>query len=228
MKWEFDAAGIPWQPFGERADRLEETIGELGRLFTSGGYPQQAATREAMGLPLPVPVQRRGFGGSGPPLIVGGTGDRILAIAAEHADIIGIAGAYQLKGRPPGVFRIGTAAEADERVRYARERAGERSDRIEWHVLVQLVLETPDRRAAADQLIERFGRTMSTDELLETPFVLIGTVEQMAEQILRNRDRFGFTYYTVHGPFMDTLAPVIERVRALDPSSATGANPKDG
>lgn len=214
MKWEIDEAGIAWQPFGERADRLEETIRELGRIFASDGYPQQAAMREAMGMEVPRSVQRVGFDGSGPPLIVGGTGDRILKIAAEHADVIAIAGAYQLKGQPPGVFRIGTAAEADERVRYARECAGDRAERAEWHVLVQQVVQTTDRRAVAERLLQQSGRTMTADELLETPFMLIGTVEQMAEQILRNRERFGFTYYTVHGPYLDAFAPMIERVRA--------------
>jgi probable F420-dependent oxidoreductase len=214
MKWEFDEAGIPWEPFEKRADRLEATIRELGRLFAADGYPQQAASREAMGLQVPRPVQRRGFDGAGPPLIVGGTGDRILRIAAEHADIVAIAGAYQIKGQPPGTFRLGTAEEAAGRVRYTRDIAGERADRIEWHVLVQLVLETADRRAAAEAVLERFGRTMTADELLDTPFVLIGTVQEMAEQIIRNRERFGFSYYTVHGPYMETFAPVIERVRA--------------
>jgi probable F420-dependent oxidoreductase len=214
MKWEFDEAGIPWEPFDRRADRLEATIRELGRLFAADGYPQQAATREAMGLPVPRPVQRRGFDGAGPPLIVGGTGDRILRIAAEHADIVAIAGAYQIKGQPPGTFRLGTAEEAAGRVRYVRDLAGERADRIEWHVLAQLVLETADRRAAAEAILERFGPAMTTEELLDTPFVLIGTVEEMAEQIIRNRERFGFSYYTVHGPYMEAFAPVIERVRA--------------
>ncbi|GAB2804945.1 TIGR03621 family F420-dependent LLM class oxidoreductase [Actinoallomurus bryophytorum] len=214
MKWEFEEAGIPWEPFGERADRLEATIRELGRLFKADGYPQQAAARESMGLGVPRPVQRRGFDGTGPPLIVGGTGDRVLRIAAEHADIVAIAGAYQIKGQPPGTFRIGTAEEAAERVRYARKVAGERASRIEWHVLAQLVLETADRRAAAEAVLDRYGPMMTTDELLDTPFVLVGTVEEMAGQIIRNRGRFGFSYYTVHGPYMETFAPVIERVRA--------------
>lgn len=65
-------------------------------------------------------MQRRGFGGSGPPLLVGGTGDRILRIAAEQADIVGMAGTYQVKGQPPGTLRVGRAAEADERMRFAR------------------------------------------------------------------------------------------------------------
>jgi hypothetical protein len=47
---------------------------------------------------------------------------------------------------------------------------------------------------------------MSTDEILATPFVLIGTIDQIADQILRNRERYGFTYYTVHGPYADTFA----------------------
>ena len=215
MKWEFDEAGIAWEPFAERADRLEATIRELGRLLAADGYPQQAAMREAMGLRVPRPVQRRGFDGAGPPLIVGGTGDRILKIAAEHADIVAVAGAYQVKGRPPGSFRIGTAEEAAERVRYARECAGERADQVEWHALVQLVVETDDRRDAAEKVLEKYGRMMEVDELLDTPFVLIGTVEQMAEQIVRNRERFGFTYYTVHAPYMDGFAPVVERVRQV-------------
>ncbi|MGH3373958.1 MAG: TIGR03621 family F420-dependent LLM class oxidoreductase [Actinoallomurus sp.] len=217
MKWEFDEAGIAWEPFAERADRLEATIGELGRLFAGDGYPQQAATREAMGMRVARPVQRRGFDGSGPPLIVGGTGDRILRIAGEHADIIAIAGVYQVKGQPPGTFRLGTAAEAAERVRYARACAGERADQVEWHVLTQMVVQTDDRHGAAEQILAQRGQAMTAEELLDTPFVLIGTVEQMAEQVLRNRERFGFTYYTVHGPYLEAFAPVIERVRA-DPS----------
>lgn len=214
MKWEFDEAGIAWEPFGARADRLEAAIGELGRLFASDGYDQQAALREERGVAPLRPAQRRGFGGSGPPLLVGGTGDRILRIAARHADVIGIAGVRQLPGRPPGTFRLTTAAEADERIRFAREQAGDRAGRVEWQVLVQAVVETGDRRAAAEELLARFGPMMSAEELLDTPFMLIGTVEEMAEQILRNRERYGFTYYTVHGTYMAAFAPVIERVRA--------------
>jgi probable F420-dependent oxidoreductase len=218
MKWEFDAAGIDWEPFGARADRLEATIDELARLFASEGYPQQAPMREAMNIAPLTPVQRRGFDGTGPPLIVGGTGDRILKIAAERADIIAVAGVYQVKDMPPGVFRIGTAEEAAERVEYARRCAADRADQVEWNVLTQIVAVTDDRRATAKELLGKYlqsGRTMTEEELLDTPFVLIGSVDEIAEQILRNRERFGFTYYTIHGPFMDAFAPVIPRVRAL-------------
>lgn len=213
MKWEFDEAGIAWQGFSGRAGRLEETVTELGRLFAADGFAQQAAMREAYGTPVLRPVQRTGFGGWGPPLIVGGTGDRILAIAARHADVVSVAGAYQIEGRPPGAFRIGTASEIGERVAFVRSRAGERAGDLELHALAQMVLVTEDRAGAAEEVVARFGPRMSVAELLEAPHVLIGTVDEIAAQILRNRDRFGFTHYTVHGPYTDVFAPVIDAVR---------------
>jgi probable F420-dependent oxidoreductase len=207
MKWEFDHAGIGWEPFGARADRLDSAIRELERQFT-------ADLQELPGGRSPRPVQRRGFNGSGPPLIVGGTGDRILKIAAEHADIVAIAGAYQVEGEPPGTLRIATAAEADERIRFARVQAGERSADIEWHVLIQMVVQTDNRRATAEEVLTEFGPDLTADELLETPFVLIGTVGEMADQLVRHRDRYGFSYITVHEPYLEAFAPVLERLRS--------------
>lgn len=212
MKWEFDAAGIAWEPFGARVERMAGLIEELGLLFGGDGYERHRPVAEFFGLAATEPVQRAGFGGSGPPLLVGGTGDTVLRAAVRHADIVGIAGAYQMKGEPPGTFRLGTAEEAAERVRFAREHAGDRADRIEWNVLVQHVQVTSDRRAEAGRMRAERLPYMTVEEILDTPFVLLGTEAQIAEQIRERRERYGFSYVTVHSPFMDVLGPVIERV----------------
>ena len=52
------------------------------------------------------------------------------------------------------------------------------------------------------------------DEVLETPFLLFGTVAEIAAQLEERRERFGFSYLTVHAPYMAALAPVIERLGA--------------
>ncbi|WP_243773106.1 TIGR03621 family F420-dependent LLM class oxidoreductase [Actinomadura barringtoniae] len=212
-KWEFDEASIGFEPFGKRVDRLTETLTVMEKLFGGEGYEARRPLRENMGLPDIAPVQRQGFGGYGPPLLVGGTGDRMMRLAAEHADIVGITGLFQVKGRPPGTLQIGTAADADDRVRFVREHAGDRVDRIEWNILVAAVVVTGDRRAGAEQVKAQFGLDLSVDDILETPFVLIGTVDQIAENVRANRERFGFTHLTVNGLFSDSFVPVIEALR---------------
>lgn len=215
MKWEFDEAGIGWVPAGTRADRLADAIAEVGRIFAAGGYEQRKQLERHFGIPPLLPRQRRGFGGYGPPLLVGGTGDRVLRIAARSADIVAVAGTAQVAGKPPGTFRLCTAEETDERVRFARSAAGDRADAVEWQALVQQVIVTSDRRTAAEEFAAEDDGAMTATQVLETPFLFIGTADEIASQIQRNRERYGFTHYTVHGPFAEALTPVIERVRAL-------------
>jgi alkanesulfonate monooxygenase SsuD/methylene tetrahydromethanopterin reductase-like flavin-dependent oxidoreductase (luciferase family) len=82
-----------------------------------------------------------------------------------------------------------TAEETDELVRFTRLEAGDRT--VEWNVLVQVVKVTDDRRAVAEELARKDDETLSAAEILATPFLLIGTVDEIAAQILRNRDRYG-------------------------------------
>jgi probable F420-dependent oxidoreductase len=219
MKWEFDEAHIGWQSAPARAAQLADTISELERYFSTE-FDRLRAGRSS-----PKPVQRSGFGGSGPPLLVGGTGDAVLRIAAQHAQIVGVAGTYQVKGQPAGTLRLATAGEVDERIAFARSCAGIRADQIEWHLLVQAVVVTDDRRGAAEQRVAEWRRASeaalsaderavpTVEELLETPYVLIGTPDEIAAQLRRSRERWGFSYVTVHEPYMRELAPVIERLR---------------
>jgi probable F420-dependent oxidoreductase len=214
MKWEFDAAGIAWPPLRERVGVVAATVDELERIFRRGGYPERR-TLEAMSGRAPlIPVQRSGFNGTGPPLIIGGTGDRILALAAQRANTVAVGGLMQAPGQPPGTFFLQSAAQADERVAYIRAQAGDRADDLELHALIQMVVVTPDRRSAAEQVVAEDDLNLTVDEVLETPFLLFGTVAEIATQVEERRERFGFSYLTVHAPYMAALAPVIERLGA--------------
>ena len=88
-------------------------------------------------------------------------------------------------------------------------------------MLVQAVLVTRDRHAAAEKLIAEAGLNLSPAEALETPFLLIGSASDIAPQLRERRDRYGFSYITVHEPNMETLAPVIGQLRSpLPPASS--------
>ena len=187
MKAEFDDAGLPWHKAAERIAYLGESIGYLRKHF------------EREGVELP-------------PLLIAGNSDGVLGLAAEHAQIVGFAGLRQVPGQPPGTFKLDNAAAMDGRVAYFRDKAGERD--VEYNMLVQRVVVTDDRRAAAAawhaETEARAARTV--DELLEAPQLLFGTVDQIVTQLIDRRDRYGFSYVTVFEPMLETFAPVLQEL----------------
>jgi hypothetical protein len=73
------------------------------------------------------------------------------------------------------------------------------------------VIVTGDRRRAAEELTRRWAG-LTTDDILQSPFVLIGTAEQMIEDLQGRRQRWGISYYVVHEPYLDDLAPVVAQL----------------
>ena len=79
---EFAAAGVPFEPPGTRLDQLSEAITILRGMFGGGPFSHSGrhwTVEDARCLPRP--VQR-----PGPPIWVGGRGDRLVRLAARHAD----------------------------------------------------------------------------------------------------------------------------------------------
>ncbi|MHC3472204.1 LLM class F420-dependent oxidoreductase [Streptomyces sp. 7R007] len=193
VRAEHDTAGLPWGSPGERVDHLRRTVEELDRLLGSADHQ-------------PRPVQQR------VPLMIGGNGDRMLRLTAEHADIAAFTGARLAPGSSTGRLLPFSAAELEESVaRYLRHAQG-RTEPAELNLLIQLVAVTGDREAAVRPLVERVdGATV--EGALELPILLVGTVEEIVAQVLAQRERYGFTYLTVLEPSMEAFAPVLAALR---------------
>src|SRR6266480_1257260 len=100
------------------------------------------------------------------------------------------------------------AAEIDKRVELVREAARDRYPQPELNALVQRVVVTEDRRAAAEELAQRWPQ-LTPDDILESPYLLIGTVEEMVEDLRARRERWGISYWIAHEPYLDAFAPVV-------------------
>ncbi|MCX3063274.1 LLM class F420-dependent oxidoreductase [Streptomyces beihaiensis] len=185
---EFDRAGVEWGTAGSRVDHLRRTVEELDRIL---------GTEDVSGRP---------------PLLIGGNGDRMLRIAAEHADIAAFTGARASADRPGRLDPL-DADELDDRVAVYRRFAADRCVPAELNLLLQLVAVTDDRAAAARPWLERVPGITEKD-VLESPLVLIGTAEEAADQLIARRERYGFTYFTVLEPHYEAFAPVIAELRA--------------
>ncbi|MGY1584083.1 LLM class F420-dependent oxidoreductase [Streptomyces sp. MN13] len=194
VRAEHETAGLPWGSPGERVDHLRRTVEELDRLLGSEEHQ-------------PRPVQRPRV-----PLLIGAGGDRMLRLAARHADIAAFTGARAVPGSTSGELLPVTADELDERVGLYRRLAGGRNEPAELNLLIQLVAVTEDREAALKPFLP-YVPHLSAEQALELPVVLAGSVEHIVEQALERRERYGFSYLTVLEPSMEAFAPVMAALR---------------
>ncbi|MBF6328215.1 LLM class F420-dependent oxidoreductase [Nocardia transvalensis] len=188
---EFETAGIPFPSAGRRVEHVAEAAATLRRLFADPEY-------------RPRPAQP-----DGPPLLIAGWGERLLRVAAEHAQVIGFTGA--VTGTSGHLTLVGPHAFAG-RIDYVRGLLGNRAGEVEFNILVQ-ALTTPDE---VPELEQRFAKHLpegDREPLAEFPTVLVGSPEQMAAQLRERREKYGITYITVHEPELDKFAPVIELLR---------------
>jgi probable F420-dependent oxidoreductase len=211
MKSEYDAAGLVFDSGGTRVDRLIESV-EVIRALLAGEpvdvegshYRVHAEAGSLVAAPA-VPV----------PLLVGGNGTQVLRLAGRVADIAGLAGFSHNRDATEVRLTHFDAAGLDDRIAVVRNAAGNRFDAIELNALIQAVVCTDDRAAAASELAATFG--CSPDYLLESPFVLLGTHEQMAETLVARQQRFGISYLTVFDEWVGRASamPDIAKVIAL-------------
>lgn len=191
VKAEFDAADIPFPSGGERVDQVAAAAATLRRLYADADY-------------RPCPAQA-----GGPPLLIAGWGKRMLRVAAEYADIVAVTAAAAADS---GHLTLAGPAEAANRIGYLRELLGDRADRVEINVLVQALVLPSERDGVLEQLAPHLP-TGPSEPLEEFIGLLVGTPQQMADQLRRRRDTYGINYITVLEPNMDKLAPLIELVR---------------
>jgi hypothetical protein len=92
-----------------------------------------------------------------------------------------------------------------------RAAGSDRFSQLELNVLVQSVVVTDDRAGAAEEVSRRVAG-LSPEAALESPFLLLGTPDQIAEDLVSRRDRFGISYVVVFGAAMEALAPVVTRL----------------
>jgi probable F420-dependent oxidoreductase len=208
IKSEYDEAGLPFDPGRTRVERLAEAVVVIKRLLNGEAVTFASQHYQITGHRIaPLPIQK-----PRPPILIGGNGPRLLALAAREADIVGFSGiTFRNGGASPADVSGWRPSAVDEKVRLVREAAGERYDGLELNALVQRVALTEDRRAVAEEL-QRHWPELRADDILQSPFLLVGTVDEMVEDLQKRRQRWGISYYAVHEPYFDDFAPVVARL----------------
>lgn len=204
LKSEYDALGLFFDSPGTRISRLEEAVQILKAYFKDDPVKFEGTYYTINGEhgleKIPEPVQK-----PHPPLLIGGGGKRILKLAAREADIIGIALKTSALGNGPDPQDIATTMQ--QKITWIQEAAGDRFETIELHLQTWAVMVTDDRESAAQMLGKQFP--LPPAMLLNLPYLLIGTVEEIAAQIEQTRELYGISYFSVFDRHIDEFAPVV-------------------
>jgi probable F420-dependent oxidoreductase len=206
-KVEYDQIGLPFETPGVRLSRLEESISILKRLFSDEPVTFHGNYYTIRGLNgLPKPVQR-----PHPPLFIGGGGRRLLTLAAREAQIIGL----HYKVNQDGTIDLEeyTSKGLARKVAWVRDAAPSRFDHIEFNLLISHVEISENRMPAIERFLQKNQwQHLTTQHVLDMPYILIGTTEQIVEELLMRREQYHLSYFTVFDEHYETFAPIVERL----------------
>ncbi len=204
MKEDYAYAGIRQDDADTRIARLEEVITIMRGLwgpepFGFSGRHYTIAEHNAGPKPAhPIPV------------LVGGGGRKILSLAARVADIVGINPKIVARSINPRSMATAAADAVDERIAWIREAAGDRFDQLELQLQVFVTVVTDDPGSVAAKLAPAFG--LPAEVVLQAPYFQIGPVEQIADNLVALRERWGISTIAFQQDATDAIAPVVARL----------------
>jgi probable F420-dependent oxidoreductase len=203
---EYHAAGIAFDPAGQRISRLDESLSIIKGLLAGTPVRHTGDFYRIDGLDLDVlPTPRP----SSPRLLVGAGGPRMLRLAARHADIVGVLPAPIRDSADSDDPRDRLPAAFDAKIRVVREAAGGRFGSLEINAFGTFII-TDERRAETGNLIVRRGWTgIDVETVWQMPTIFIGSPQQIRSDLRARQERFGLSYLVAGENDLPTLAEIV-------------------
>ncbi len=206
MVKDYEESGIPFDTAATRIERMEEAVKIIKGILSNEKFSFSGKQYSINGIEgTPAPVQK-----PHPPILMGGGGRKMLGVAAREADIVHIN--FNLsEGRINATMaRTGFAAAMAQKVQWVKEAAAHRFEELEIGLTVFVATVTDDRQSIAAAMATALKA--EPQDVLDVPFFLIGTIDQMVEELQVRRERYGTSFVIVPGESAEALAPLVERL----------------
>jgi probable F420-dependent oxidoreductase len=205
MQTDYDALGLPYDRAGVRVDRLAEALAVVKGCWAPGKFSYSGSHYTITDYDgIPKPAGRR------PRILVGGGAPRVLRLAGREADVVGINPNLRAGAITPDAVHTSLAEGTAQKIAWVKEGAGDRFDEIELQIRYFLCSITDDRRKLAEAVAPGFG--ISPEDVLGSGVALVGTTEQVVDELQRRRDEWGVSSIVVGDDNVDAFAPVVAKL----------------
>jgi len=193
---DYNMSGIPLDSPKKRVERLEEALKIIKSMwaedctsFTGKFYHVKEIERAGE---LQV--------GDYPKIMIGAGGKKMLRIAAEYADIVGIIPRWPGSwGKAIHLHTLDRIKNKIEQVRIKAEELGRDPDSIEYQMFIpfnEITKDSEHRRTRIDGITENFGATSESIENSE--YVMIGSSDYIRKRISKLYKETGANYFVLN------------------------------
>lgn len=210
MESEYRQLGRSFDSPRTRIERLAESIAVLKAFFSQEmlSFSGQHYALERVPC-LPKPLQQP-F-----PLFLGGSGKKMLSLAAREATCVGLVPRTHRAERAGHMNDVLDGEDASpeathEKIAWIREAAGARFEQLELSIILMDVCVTEDRPRALQQYAHRLQ--LSPEQVERSPFLCIETISEIAHQVASLRSTYGISYIVVWDEHLRSFAPVVEQM----------------
>ena len=214
MGSDYEQAGMPFDAPRDRVTRLEEATRVIKGFFAGdsvsySGDHYNIASHEM----YPESTQK-----PRPPIMLVAGGPRMTRFAAAEADIVAINPATKSnEAWAEQNIADATAVAVDKKIAAIRAAAGSRYDDIELQIVAPFIVMTDDRDGTAAAIAGGLpaddpSLDLSAENVLSSPYVLIGNEEQICETLNERRERWDLSYYVFNDDSVDAAAPIVARL----------------
>jgi len=206
MTADYAALGLTYDSHSTRIARLAEALEIVQACWGDGPFDFAGEHYTVTGYAAtPRPMQQ-----PRPPILVGGGGPKLLRLAGQVADIVGINPILRAGEIGTDAARDTLSGSVDRKLGYVRDGAGDRFEEIELQVRYFMAAVTDDALGYAEALAPMFG--VSAEEGLLSSAVLAGTVDQICDTLVERRETTGVSYVVLGDDQLDAFAPVVARL----------------
>lgn len=214
MASDYEQGGLAFDAPRDRVSRLEEAVTVIKAFFAGESVKFSGDHYTIAGHEMyPAPVQQ-----PRPPILLVAGGPRMTRFAAREADIVAINPATKSNEAWAEQNIADASAEAvDRKINAIRDAAGERYADIELQIVVPFIVITDDREGTAAAIAGSLPADdpaidLSAATVLASPYVLIGTEDQICDTLAERRERWGLSYYVFNDDSIDAVAPIVARL----------------